>query len=112
MAGLDAETLELILSTPGKCADKRLSVAYRPGLDRTDEFPHEVPKELYDSNMIGLQLLLTLQEYGGLDAAGVNRLLACSNPPFGMAGIQHSLPASCTETLRGWRVRGVSTCGC
>ena len=58
MAGLDAEMLELILSTLRKCADKRLTLDYLLALDHDDEFPREVLKELYDPNTLGLHLLI------------------------------------------------------
>jgi hypothetical protein len=93
VAGLDAEMLELILSTLGKGADKKLTLAYRLALDRIDKFPHAGPQEPYDSNTIGLQLWRTSQEYGELAAAKVHRMWACSNPPFGTAGVQRGLPA-------------------
>ncbi len=93
MAGLDAETLELILPTLGKNADKKLTLAYLLALDRNDEFAHAVLKELCDPNTPGLHLLFIPKDYGGLDAATVNRTLPRSTPPFGMAGIQHCLHA-------------------
>src|SRR5512136_2680026 len=66
MSGLDAETLELILSTLRKYADKRLTLDYLVALDHNDEFPREVLKELYDPNTLGLHLLFIPEEYGGL----------------------------------------------
>ena len=66
MAGLDAETLGLILSTLRKYADKKLTLDCLLALDHNDEFPHEVLKELYDPNILGLHLLFIPEEYGGL----------------------------------------------
>jgi alkylation response protein AidB-like acyl-CoA dehydrogenase len=66
MAGLDAETLDLILSTLKKYADKKLTSTYLLDLDRKDEFPHELLKELYDPDTLGLHLLFIPEEYGGL----------------------------------------------
>ncbi len=66
MAGLDADSLELILSTLKKYAEKKLTPGYLLDLDNQDQFPHEVLKELYDPNQIGLHLLFIPEEYGGL----------------------------------------------
>ena len=66
MAGLDTETLDLILSTLKKYADKKLTLDYLLALDHNDEFPHEVLKELYDPNTLGLHLVFIPEEYGGL----------------------------------------------
>ncbi len=66
MPGLDVETLDLILSTLKKYADKKLTLAYLLDLDRKDEFPREVLKELTDPNTLGLHLLFIPEEYGGL----------------------------------------------
>jgi alkylation response protein AidB-like acyl-CoA dehydrogenase len=66
MAGLDAETLELILSTLRKYADKKLTRDYLLALDRDDEFPHEVLRQLYNPNTLGLHLLFLPEECGGL----------------------------------------------
>jgi hypothetical protein len=50
MAGLDAEPLELILSTLGKYADRKFPLNYLLALDHNDEFPHAVLKESCDPN--------------------------------------------------------------
>jgi hypothetical protein len=68
MAGLDADTLELILSTLGKYADKTLALAYLLALDRNDEFPYEVLKERHDPNTLGLPPLSIPKECGGMRA--------------------------------------------
>jgi alkylation response protein AidB-like acyl-CoA dehydrogenase len=66
MAGLDAGTLELILSTLKKYAERKLTPRYLLDLDCQDQFPHEVLKELYDPHQLGLHLLFIPEEYGGL----------------------------------------------
>src|SRR5512141_1866081 len=66
MTGLDAQTLEQILSTLRKYADKQLSLDYLLALDHNDEFPHAVLHALYDPNTLGLHLLFIPEEYGGL----------------------------------------------
>ncbi len=42
MAGLDKETLEMILDTLKKYAERKLTNDYLLELDYKDEFPHEV----------------------------------------------------------------------
>src|SRR5512144_972768 len=66
MASLDHETLDLILSTLKKYADKKLTLEFLLGLDQRDEFPLDVLKDLYDPNNLGLHLLFIPEEYGGL----------------------------------------------
>lgn len=66
MAGLERDTLELILSSLQKYADRKLTADVLLGLDARDEFPAEVLAELYDPEQLGLHLLFIPEEYGGL----------------------------------------------
>ncbi len=66
MAGLDNETLEMILDTLKKYAERKLTNEYLLELDHKDEFPHEVMRELYDPMQLGLHLLFIPEEYDGL----------------------------------------------
>jgi alkylation response protein AidB-like acyl-CoA dehydrogenase len=66
MAGLDSDTLDLILTTLEKYAARKLTPAYLLELDHEDKFPHEILKELYDPNTLGLHLLFIPEEFGGL----------------------------------------------
>jgi len=66
MAGLDADTLNMVLSTLGKYADRKLTPEFLLKLDHDDEFPREVLTELYDPSQIGLHLLFLPEAYGGL----------------------------------------------
>ena len=67
MAGLDKETLEMVLDTLKKYGEKKLTPEYLLHLDHNDQFPHEVLKELYDPATLGLHLLFIPEAYGGLD---------------------------------------------
>ena len=67
MAGLDKETLEMVLDTLKKYGEKKLTPEYLLHLDHNDQFPHEVLKELYDPANLGLHLLFIPEAYGGLD---------------------------------------------
>jgi alkylation response protein AidB-like acyl-CoA dehydrogenase len=66
MPGLDVETREMILTTLKKYAERRLKPEYLIELDHKDEFPHDVLRELYDPNQLGLHLVFIPEEYGGL----------------------------------------------
>jgi alkylation response protein AidB-like acyl-CoA dehydrogenase len=66
MAGLDAETRDMILDTIKKYATRKLTPDYLLELDHNDQFPHEVLKELYDPMQLGLHLLFIPEAYDGL----------------------------------------------
>ncbi len=66
MAGFDADTLDMVLSTLNKYAQKELTDDYLLELDHNDEFPAKVLKELYDPMQFGLHLVFIPEEYGGL----------------------------------------------
>lgn len=66
MSGLDKDTLDLILSTLKEYAARRLMPEYLLELDRSEEFPRDVLRELCDPSSLGLHLLFIPEEYGGL----------------------------------------------
>lgn len=68
MPRLDADTLEMILSTLKTYAERKLTPEYLLELDATHESPTAVLQELYDPENLGLHLLFIPQEYGGLGA--------------------------------------------
>jgi alkylation response protein AidB-like acyl-CoA dehydrogenase len=63
---LDAGSLDMIISTLRKYAQKKLHPAYLLELDHTEEFPHKVLQELNDPAKLGLHLLFIPEAYGGL----------------------------------------------
>ncbi len=65
MAGFDADTLDMVLSTLQKYADKKLTDDYLLELDHKDEFPQEVLHYLYGPQL-GLHLVFIPEEFGGL----------------------------------------------
>jgi alkylation response protein AidB-like acyl-CoA dehydrogenase len=65
MAGLDAETREMILSTLSRYAERQLSADVLLDLDARDQFPDGVLRDLYDPEQLGLHLLFVPEEYGG-----------------------------------------------
>jgi alkylation response protein AidB-like acyl-CoA dehydrogenase len=66
MRRLDAEVLDQILSTLKDYAEKNLSPDVLLEIERKDEFPEKVMKDLYDPGQIGLHLLTIPEEQGGL----------------------------------------------
>ncbi len=66
MAGLDSETLQMVLATLQKYADKKLPEKLLLELDHKDEFPRKVLKELYDTRHLGLHLVFIPESFGGL----------------------------------------------
>lgn len=66
MPRLDQETLDMILGTLTKYAQRKLTPEYLLELDYKDEFPHEVLDELYDPSQLGLHLTFIEEDYGGL----------------------------------------------
>ena len=66
MAGLDRDTLEMVLSTLREYAERKLTPEYLLELDYKDEFPMEVLKDLYNPEQLGLHLLFIPEEFGGL----------------------------------------------
>lgn len=66
MARLDSGTLDMILSTLAKYAERKLPADYLLALDHDDEFPRKVLAELYDPAKLGLHLLFIPEDYGGL----------------------------------------------
>jgi len=66
MPRLDADTLDMVLSTLNKYAEKNLTPEFLLELDHNDEFPAKVLAELYDPMKFGLHLAFIPEEYFGL----------------------------------------------
>ncbi len=65
MAGLDNETLNMILSTLQKFADRELKPEFLLELDHNDRFPTKILADLYGPQF-GLHLLFIPEEFGGM----------------------------------------------
>ncbi len=79
MPRLDADSLQLVLSTLREYADRELKPERLLALDRDNEFPEQVSKDLYAD--VGLHLLFIPEEFGGMgggahDIYRVSELLA------------------------------------
>jgi alkylation response protein AidB-like acyl-CoA dehydrogenase len=73
-AGLDRETLDMILGAIDEFASQRLSDSTLLELDEKDEFPEKTVREM--GSDLGVQLLFISEEYGGMggDAMDVYRV--------------------------------------
>lgn len=67
MPVLEAEMLDMVLSTLRKYGERKLTPEYLLQLDHEDRFPAEVLKALYDPNQLGLHLLFIPEKYGGME---------------------------------------------
>jgi alkylation response protein AidB-like acyl-CoA dehydrogenase len=63
--GLDAETLDMVLSAIDDFAAKRLPAALLRELDHKDECPEEILRDMYGPQF-GIHLLFIPEEYGGM----------------------------------------------
>jgi alkylation response protein AidB-like acyl-CoA dehydrogenase len=64
MRRIDSDTLEMVVSTVREYADRELKPERLLELDRANEFPEQVHRDLYGE--IGLHLLFIPEEFGGM----------------------------------------------
>jgi alkylation response protein AidB-like acyl-CoA dehydrogenase len=95
MRGIDRENLEVIVSTLREYADRELKQERLLELDRQNEFPEEVLKDLYGN--IGLHLLFIPEEYGGM-GGGAHDIYRVSEA---MARIDLGIATSVLATFLG-----------
>ncbi len=96
MAGLDNETLNMILSTLQKFADRELKPEFLLELDHKDEFPTKVLADLYGPQF-GLHLLFIPEEFGGM-GGGANDIYRVSEA---MAAIDLGVATGVLATFLG-----------
>jgi alkylation response protein AidB-like acyl-CoA dehydrogenase len=97
MAGLDAQTLDMVLDTLKKYAKRKLSNEYLLELDHNEEFPRKILGELNDPGQVGLHLLFIPEEYGGL-GGGANDIYRVSEV---MAGLDLGIATGVLATFLG-----------
>jgi alkylation response protein AidB-like acyl-CoA dehydrogenase len=97
MAGFDAETLDMVLSTLRKYAQNNLSAETLLELDHKDEFPRKVLNQLYDPSKLGLHLVFIPEAFGGL-GGGAYDIYRISEE---MAGIDLGIATSVLATFLG-----------
>ncbi len=95
MAGLDTNTLNQVLTTLNKYAEKRLTSDFLLKLDHEDRFPKEVLDDLYGN--IGLHLLFIPEEFGGM-GGGAYDIYRVSEV---MAGIDLGIATGVLATFLG-----------
>lgn len=96
MAGLDNDTLNMILATLQKFADRELKPEYLLELDHKDEFPTKVLEDLYGPQF-GLHLLFIPEEFGGM-GGGAHDIYRVSEV---MAGIDLGVATGVLATFLG-----------
>jgi alkylation response protein AidB-like acyl-CoA dehydrogenase len=75
MSHVDNETLEMVISTLRDYAERELTTARLLELDRINEFPEQVHRDLYGD--LGLHLLFIPEEFGGM-GGGANEIYRVS----------------------------------
>ncbi|NNC92308.1 MAG: acyl-CoA dehydrogenase [Acidimicrobiia bacterium] len=74
-AGLDKETLDMILGAIDEFAEQRLPDAVILELDEKDEFPEKIVREM--GSELGVQLLFIAEEYGGMGGDAIDVYRVC-----------------------------------
>src|SRR5687767_12289932 len=77
MVGLDAETRQMVLDTIRQYAKKNLQHSHLIELDKKNEFPTQIMKELYDPEKVAVNLIMIPTKYGGLGGNSFDIYRAC-----------------------------------
>ena len=77
MEGLDAETRKIVIETIREYGKKKLPHSHLIELDKENKFPTEIMKELYDPNMVAVNLIMIPTKYGGLGGNSFDIYRAC-----------------------------------
>ena len=94
-AGLDKETLDMILGAIDEFAARRLPETTLLELDARDEFPAEIVREM--GSELGVQLLFIDEEFGGMGGDAVDVYRVCEK----MAGIDVGVATGVLATFLG-----------
>jgi alkylation response protein AidB-like acyl-CoA dehydrogenase len=94
-AGLDAETLSMILESISEFAQQQLPHERLLELDRTHEFPEETVRGMCTD--LGVQLLFIPEEYGGMGAGAFDVYRVCEL----LAGIDLAIATGVFATFLG-----------
>jgi alkylation response protein AidB-like acyl-CoA dehydrogenase len=97
MPRLDAETLEMLLSTLRDYASRELTPEVLLKLDHDDVFPEKVLRDLYDPQQIGIHLLFVPEDSGGLGGGAWDIYRVCEV----MAGIDLGIATGVLATCLG-----------
>ncbi len=97
MSRLDAETLEMLLSTLRDYAARELGPEVLLKLDHDDVFPEKVLRDLYDPEQIGIHLLFVPEDCGGLGGGAWDIYRVCEV----MAGIDLGIATGVLATCLG-----------
>lgn len=97
MPHLDTETLDMMLDTFKRYAARKLKPEYLLQLDKNDEFPKDVLRDLYDPEQLGLHLLFLPEAYGGF-GGGAYEIYRVSET---MAGVDLGISTGVLATFLG-----------
>ena len=95
MPRLDAETLDMLLSTLRDYAARELPAEVLLRLDRDDTFPVKVLRDLYDPSQIGIHLLFVPEESGGLGGGAYDIYRVCVEMAEIDLGVATGVLATC-----------------
>jgi len=97
MTTIDAVSRGLMLDSLREYAKRKLPFDYIRELDRENEFPAEILREMYDPGVLGVHLLLIPREHGGLGGGTVDIYRVCET----LARIDLGIATSVFATFLG-----------
>ncbi|MGI9643901.1 MAG: acyl-CoA dehydrogenase family protein, partial [Ilumatobacteraceae bacterium] len=95
-AGLDTDTLEMVLDSIGMFADDRLSDSVLLELDHEDRFPEEIVRGMCGDEL-GVSLLFIPEAYGGMGGGSFDVYRVCEK----MAGVDLGVATGVLATFLG-----------
>ncbi len=76
-AGLDTDTLEMMIGGLGDFVDHHLTPQRQLDLDRDDVCPEDIVRAMSDPEQLGVQLVFVPEEYGGMDGNAFDSYRIC-----------------------------------
>ncbi|MEM1334909.1 MAG: acyl-CoA dehydrogenase family protein, partial [Actinomycetota bacterium] len=76
-AGLDTDTLLMMLDALGEFVDHELTPKRQLELDHEDVCPEDLVRAMSDPNQLGVQLVFVPEAYGGMDGGAFDSYRIC-----------------------------------
>ena len=76
-AGLDTDTLQMMLVALGDFVDHHLTPQRQLDLDRDDQCPEDIVRAMSDPEQLGVQLVFIPEVYGGMDGGAFDSYRIC-----------------------------------
>ncbi len=76
-AGLDPDTLEMMLDALGEFVGHALPATLQLELDHEDRCPEDIVRAMSDPNQLGVQLVFVPEAYGGMDGGAFDSYRVC-----------------------------------